>query len=79
MVLRDGGGLEGICGGFGQKELERIVGLLDGLVFQTLQPAVKRRDLPPHTHTHSKPHVSFNMHADGQAVTQTAPIRASSG
>lgn len=30
-------------------------------------------------HTHSKPHMSFYMYADGQAVTHSAPKRAWSG
>ncbi len=32
-----------------------------------------------HKYTHSKPHMSLNMYADGQAVTQSAPKRAWSG
>lgn len=39
-------------------------------------PFYTHTDTHAYIYTHSKPHMSFNMYADGQAVTQRAPKRA---
>lgn len=76
VMRRDGGGLERKCGGFGQEEMGRGCWMV--LSFKLCnQPS--NAEIYLSSRTHSEPHMSFNMYADGQAVTQTAPIRASSG
>lgn len=68
-MRRNGGGSEGIRGRFGPEERERGVGW----------SCLSNAEISLSTRPRSEPHMSFNTYADGQAVTQKAPIRASSG
>lgn len=75
-MRRNGGGLEGErwqiwSGGNGE-------GSWMVLSFK-VRNLLSNAEISLSTRAHSEPHMSFNMYADGQAVTQVAPVRASSG